>query len=167
MEETTDPLEIEKLKKVDAIFAKWCPKWVAPGIEDDEEKKYFYKEDEIRTEFPIEEKAEERFFDIEENYAYYDKLYILTSVNIILYRGSTPFLLLYSEYETRIHDEYLIDIIGDNEIKFEVEKINKGFQEEISDEWNSLEGISLKERNLKMLEKLESFVEDELLISKT
>jgi hypothetical protein len=88
-------------------------------------------------------------------------------VNIILYRGSTPFLLLYSEYETRIHDEYLIDIIGDNEIKFEVEKINKGFQEEISDEWNSLEGISLKERNLKMLEKLESFVEDELLISKT
>jgi hypothetical protein len=141
---------------------------VAPGLEDDEEeKKYFYKEDEIRTEFPIEEKAEESFFDIEENYAYYDKLYKLTSVNTKLYTGSLPYLLLYSEYQEHIDEAYGIDIIGDNEIKLELEKINKGLQEEISLEWNALKGVSLKERNLKMLEKLESYIEKELLSKKT
>ena len=168
-EETTDPLEIEKFQTADAILAKLTgPKWwVAPGIEeDDEEKKYFYKEDEIRTEFPIEEKREERFFDIEENYEYYDKLYKLTSVKTSLYTGSLPNLLLYSKYQEHIEDAYAIDIIGDNEIKSELEKINKGLQEEISQEWNTLKGVSLKERNLKMLEKLESYIEKELSVVK-
>jgi hypothetical protein len=88
------------------------------------------------------------------------------NVNRKLYRGSIPFLLLYSEYEIRINDAYAIDIIGDNEIKSELEKINKGLQEEISIEWNMLEGVSLKERNLKMLEKLESYIEKELSVVK-
>jgi hypothetical protein len=83
-----------------------------------------------------------------------------------LYTGSLPNLLLYSEYQERINDAYAIDIIGDNEIKSELEKINKGLQEEISIEWNTLKGVSLKERNLKMLEKLESYIEKELSVVK-
>jgi hypothetical protein len=39
-------------------------------------------------------------------------------------------------------------------------------QEEISQEWNTLKGVSLKERNLKMLEKLESYIEKELSVVK-
>jgi hypothetical protein len=88
-------------------------------------------------------------------------------VNTTLYTGSLPSLLLYSEYQEHIYEAYGIDIIGDNEIKLELEKINNVLQEEISQEWNTLKGVSLKERNLKMLEKLESYIEKELLSKKT
>jgi hypothetical protein len=87
-------------------------------------------------------------------------------VNTKLYRGTIPFFVLYSEYQEHIDEAYGIDIIGDNEIKLELEKINKGLQEEISLEWNALKGVSLKERNLKMLEKLESYIEKELSVVK-
>jgi hypothetical protein len=87
-------------------------------------------------------------------------------VKTSLYTGSLPNLLLYSKYQEHIEDAYAIDIIGDNEIKSELEKINKGLQEEISQEWNTLKGVSLKERNLKMLEKLESYIEKELSVVK-
>lgn len=126
----------------------------------------YYKMDRIRIYFPVGEKADEEFFDIEKNYDYYDRFCKSTQADKDVYRYFTEQSKLYKNYKKIVDKYYDSKNWGEREdeinIEVEMERVARWCRDIKRDYITRKKKKKIKERNWELLLELEKHIEKEL-----